>query len=263
MRGGGSRGVRGGLLPVPAHPSGSLFSDSTRQMAAQKIILYGDPRSNNTQKVALMLVLTGTKFGFAPVDILARENLTPDFLVLNPFGKVPVFVHGDTVIRQSHDALRYLYELTDQFGPTDRQHDLAIGEWLGFSMDFLSRGTVRVRHLTRLVEGDPAVVAHYRITAERGVGIVERHLKNTPWLAGEAPTIADFACYPGLVICPEADIDLADHPAIAAWLARVESLPGFVPAEALTDCGDNISETNGGHEKYMLRESNLSESVGI
>ncbi len=228
-------------------------------MADQQVFLYGDPRSNNTQKVALMLVLTGTKFEFTSIDILAGENLKPDFLAFNPFGKVPVFVHGDSVIRQSHDALRYLCELTGRFGANDRRHDLVIGEWLGFSIDFLSRGTVRVRHLTRLVKGDPAVVAHYRVTAERGAGIAERHLRNTPWLAGEAPTMADVACYPGLAICPDADIDLAEHPAIAAWLARIESLPGFVP----TDCGDNISEANGIREKYKLRGSNLSESERV
>ena len=50
-----------------------------------------------------------------------------------------------------------------------------------------------------------------------------------PWLAGAAPTIADLAMYTYTAHAPEGGIALEPYPAIRAWLARVEALPGFFP----------------------------------
>jgi glutathione S-transferase len=58
-----------------------------------------------------------------------------------------------------------------------------------------------------------------------------------PWLAGAAlPSIADLALYAYTAHAPEGGIALDDYPALRAWLARVEALPGFVAMPA-TACG--------------------------
>ena len=61
--------------------------------------------------------------------------------------------------------------------------------------------------------------------------IMDAELARDPWLVGGAPTIADVACYSYIAHAPEGNVSLADYPQVRAWLARVESLPGFVPMQ--------------------------------
>ena len=57
--------------------------------------LYAHPRSGNSYRVALMLSLTDTPFDFELVDLMDGGNLAPEFLKINPLGKVPALRHGD------------------------------------------------------------------------------------------------------------------------------------------------------------------------
>ena len=64
---------------------------------------------------------------------------------------------------------------------------------------------------------------------------VEAHLtvpNARGFLTGAAPTIADVACYAYLAHAPEGNVSLEAYPAVRAWLARVEALPGFIPMTA-------------------------------
>ena len=58
---------------------------------------------------------------------------------------------------------------------------------------------------------------------------LEAELSTRDYLASGAPTLADVACYAYVARAPEGGIELEPFPAIRAWLARVEALPGFVP----------------------------------
>jgi glutathione S-transferase len=62
--------------------------------------------------------------------------------------------------------------------------------------------------------------------------VMEHELATRAWLAGERPTLADIANYSYAARAPEGGVSLADYPAVRAWLARVEALPGFVPMPA-------------------------------
>ena len=61
------------------------------------------------------------------------------------------------------------------------------------------------------------------------LGRLEQHLADRDWLAADHPTIADVAIYSYVARAPEGNVDLSDYPAVNAFLARVEALPGFVP----------------------------------
>ena len=58
---------------------------------------------------------------------------------------------------------------------------------------------------------------------------MERHLACSPWFGGEAMTIADMALYAYTHVADEGGFDLADYPAVSAWLARVAAEPGHIP----------------------------------
>jgi glutathione S-transferase len=59
---------------------------------------------------------------------------------------------------------------------------------------------------------------------------LDQRLAGHAWLAGgDAPTVADIACYGYLALAEEAAVDIDAYPAIAAWRKRIQQLPGYVP----------------------------------
>jgi glutathione S-transferase len=76
---------------------------------------------------------------------------------------------------------------------------------------------------------DPAVMDFLRARFETAFGIVDKHLHRSAWIAGDAPTIADFSMC-GYLFYPveETGYDVkAKHPAIGKWLDRIRALPGW------------------------------------
>src|SRR4051812_30688987 len=74
--------------------------------------LYGNvnDKSFNTLKIRFALAELGAAYDFAPVDLAKGEARAPDFLRINPHGKVPVLVDGDFALPESDAILRYLAE---------------------------------------------------------------------------------------------------------------------------------------------------------
>ena len=195
--------------------------------AKPSFVLYGDPLSGNAYKTALMLSLTQNPYEFRLIRLVEGDNLSAEFLKLNPLGKVPVLAHGDLLLRQSYATLRYLVDYTAQFGPNSWAEKARIGDWMGFSVDFFSYGVAPLRFERRVGRGDQTVFKYFQVTAERGLNIIENHLADNLWLACDRPTIAEVAVYPGASFLPEAGYDFADFPNLRAWMDRFEALPGF------------------------------------
>lgn len=195
--------------------------------------LYGNVRSGNSYKTALMLALTETPYRFKSVDLMAGENLEPTFLRINPLGKVPVLKHKGLVIRQSYDSLRYLAELTGRFGPQGWQEEARVGEWVGYCVDFLTYGLNRMRFINLFTDGMPEVLEYFKATADRGLPIIEDHLKDHEWLAAGRPTYADIVAYTGINMLADAGYSWDDFPAAEAWMRRFEKLPHFAARDVL------------------------------
>lgn len=62
---------------------------------------------------------------------------------------------------------------------------------------------------------------------------MEMELQKSPFLVGETPTLADIANYTYIALAPEGNISLTPYPHLRSWLARIESLRGFVPMTRL------------------------------
>ena len=74
------------------------------------LTLYDDPISGNGYKVRLILSLTGKDFRVINLDILKGETRTPEFLAINPNGKIPTSVFEDgRVFSESNAILWKLY----------------------------------------------------------------------------------------------------------------------------------------------------------
>ena len=189
--------------------------------------LYGHPRSGNAYKTALLLSMTNTIYEFIAVDLPNGGNLNQDFLDVNPLGKIPVLKHGNIILRQSHDILRYVSEKTEKFGPKGWEEESRIGDWVGYSVDFMSYGIARLRFERLFGNSDQSILEYFKVTADRGLKIIELHLAKNQWLACARPTIADISVYPVMTYLEDAGYYTTDFPYINEWMNRFQSLPGF------------------------------------
>lgn len=103
---------------------------------ATPIEIIGQKQSITTHKVALMMAMTGTPFAFRSIDLRGGAHKTGAYEALNPFGRIPTFLQGDLVLRQSAVILRYLARRTGKFGYDTEAEEYAVENWFGFSYDY-------------------------------------------------------------------------------------------------------------------------------
>lgn len=199
---------------------------------ASPIKLYRFPLSGHSHRAQLMLSLLALPHDLVEVDLLKGEQQQPEFLARNLFGQVPVIEDGDFTLADSNAILVYLaqrYDPDRRWLPKDLRIQAEVQRWLGVAAGPLVRGP-GVARWTRITGKGDGSAAH-------AMGLlllprIEQHLRSREWLVNDAPTIADIAMYTYTAHAPEGGLSLEAQPHIRAWLARIQSLPGFVPMQA-------------------------------
>lgn len=191
--------------------------------------LYDYAASGNCLKVRAALRLLGREFERVPIDIFAGETLTAEFAAVNTMRTTPVLEAAPgRFLPESGAILLHVAEGTELL-PADPLDRADVYRWLFFERAFTPAvGGVRFFKLTGREEIDPGFVAEGLRTGGRLLRKLDRHLGSRQFLAAEALTVADLSLYAYAHVAPDAGFDLASYPAVAAWVARVEAVPGFV-----------------------------------
>ncbi|PPC86279.1 MAG: glutathione S-transferase [Hyphomicrobium sp.] len=195
--------------------------------------LYDLEVSGNCFKVRLMCSFLGLPLELVPVDFMAGEHKKPPLTDLNPFGEIPIFVHGDLVLRDSQAILVYLARKYggETWLPTEPVAMAKVMEWMMVGGNEIMRGPNDARLHVRF--GYELDLDLARKKAARILGLMDAHLSKNQWLALGRPTIADIACLPYVGIGHEGGVTLTDYPAIRAWIERIKNLPGFITMSGL------------------------------
>lgn len=194
--------------------------------------LYDNHLSGNGYKPRLLLAHLGVTFERIEIDILKGESRTPEFLLKNPNGRIPVLELDDgTCISESNAILFYLSE-ESAFLPSDRLLRARALEWMFFEQYSHEPCIAVLRHWTQHTEMTPE--QHAQLPAKREGGqnalaIMENHLGKSTWFGGDAPSIADIALYAYTHVADEGGFDLTNYPAVGSWLDQVAELPNHVP----------------------------------
>ncbi len=197
-------------------------------------LIHVNPMSGPSYKVALVLALCGVTPCLHFVDLRAGEQRAPEFLAKNPFGQVPVLEHRGRSLAQSASILEYVAAVTGRLGATDEADRAEIRAWMYWDFDRLASSLYRARTARLGIRPlDPAVVAHYEQFGAQALDTLEAHLTGRDWLVGGAVTIADVDVYGTVGYAADAGFDLSARPAISAWIARIEALPGWAPPAKL------------------------------
>lgn len=200
-----------------------------------KYKLYDFAASGNCYKVRLLLTQMGIPFDRIDVNILQGETRVPEFLQKNPAGKVPVLeIEPGVFLSESNAILTYLAEGTNYF-PADRLVRTRVMQWMFFEQYSLSLNIGRPRFYISILK-QPEQVSHlfdyWRSQAERALQVMEEHLADNTFFVNNSYSIADIALYSYTGVAKEGGYELANYPAIQAWLDRVASRPNYI---AITD----------------------------
>jgi glutathione S-transferase len=175
----------------------------------------------------------GVEFEFVPVNLQNGENRRPEFLALNPAGKLPVLVDGDRVIPESAAIVLYLAEKypQKQLLPTDLATRAQVYRWVMFAMTELEQPLWRITRHTQLLPHDkrlPQDVALAREDFARMASVLEQHMAGRSFIVGDAVTAADCVTAYLMDWANEQGL-LAGQPNLQAYLARMYRRPAAPP----------------------------------
>ncbi|AFK53338.1 glutathione S-transferase N-terminal domain-containing protein [Tistrella mobilis] len=166
-----------------------------------RIQLYSLATPNGV-KVSIMLEETGLPYEAHLIDIMKNETWTPEFLSLNPNGKIPAIIDpagpdGRPVgLFESGAILLYLAEKTGSFLPADPVARIETIQWVFFQMAAVGPmfGQLGFFHkfAGREIE-DKRPLERYRAESERLLGVLESRLDGRDWIMGDDYTIADIS----------------------------------------------------------------------
>ena len=201
-----------------------------------KFYFNGAPNPN---KVALFLEEAGLPCELVPIDTRKGDQFKPEFLKVNPNGKVPAIDDDGVFVFDSNAILLYLAEKTGKFlcgpSPKDRGEMLS---WLMFVASGIGPYSGQAVHF-RNVAPEPKDYAlnRYVFEAQRHWGILEARLAKRRYMLGDAYTIVDMAVWgwsrllPN-VLGPEAP---KQYPNLQRHLGEISARPAAVKALALKD----------------------------
>jgi GSH-dependent disulfide-bond oxidoreductase len=181
----------------------SSFPITKRWPAADpaKIQLYSTPTPNGV-KVSIMLEETGLPYEPHFIDIGKNETWGPEFLALNPNGKIPAIIDPDGPggkplgLFESGAILVYLAEKTGKLLPKDPARRIETLQWVFFQMAALGPmfGQLGFFHKFAGREfEDKRPLERYRAESQRLLNVVESRLEGRTWIMGDDYTIADIA----------------------------------------------------------------------
>lgn len=193
--------------------------------------------SPNPMKVALALEEMGLPYAPKPVDTRAGAQFAPDYLAVNPNGKVPAIIDGGTAVFDSNAILLYLAEKSGRFGPASGA--AGRGEFLSWMM-FVATGVgpfsgqaVHFKHFTP--EPVPYAQTRYQYEADRHYTILDQRLATSPYLAGRDYTVADMALWGWARMVPFilGDDSWARFPNLKRLTDEISARPAAARVEAL------------------------------
>jgi GST-like protein len=182
----------------------------------------------NGHKISIALEELALPYTVHPVNLLGGEQKQPDFIAMNPNGRIPVLVDRDAggfVIFESGAILIYLAEKTGRLMPADPQGRSLVMQWLMFQMSaigpMMGQANVFFRYFPEKIE--PAI-KRYQNETRRLFEVLERRLGEASWLAGDY-SIADIATWAWVRGHDWSGVPIDGLPHLQKWMAAMAERP--------------------------------------
>ncbi len=182
----------------------------------------------NGRKVSIMLEETGLPHQVIPVDITDGQQFEADFLKISPNNKIPAIVDREEniALMESGAILIYLAEKTGEYLPAQGEARARTIEWLMFQMGGVGPMLGQTHHFVKFNPGASAYATE-RFGKEtiRLYGVLDKRLRETPYLAGSEYSIADIATWPWISRFEWQQVDLTRFPDVCRWYKDIAQRP--------------------------------------
>ena len=185
----------------------------------------------NGRKVSIMLEECGLAYNVHKINIgTNREQFAPEYLKINPNGKIPSIVDSDgpggkpIALMESGAILIYLADKTGKFFPQKYKYEVL--QWLMFQMGGVGPMFGQAHHFMRAKKDEvPYGSERYGNEAKRLYGVMDARLGASAYLSGPEYTIADIATYPWVARHEWHRVDLAAFPSVKRWYDALGARP--------------------------------------
>ncbi|MBA5204448.1 GSH-dependent disulfide bond oxidoreductase [Pectobacterium aroidearum] len=206
------------------------------------IDLYYAPTPNG-HKITLFLEEANIPYQLHRVNISKGEQFKTEFLAISPNNKIPAIVdtqpaEGNAPISlfESGAILLYLAEKHGVLLSSSLRERTATLQWLFWQVAGFGPMLGQNHHFNHYApQPVPYAIERYQQETQRLYRVLDKHLQDNPWLAGEQYSIADIATYPWVVSYARQRVDLDDYPAVKAWYTRISERPATQRAYQLAD----------------------------
>ena len=189
---------------------------------------WGTP---NGRKASIMLEEVGLEYQTHPINILEDYQFTPEFLAINPNGKIPALVdpdgpHGKPIsVFESGAMLIYLADKTGKFLPKEPRAYYETMQWLMFQMGGVGPFFGQANHFRKFAkEKVPYAIERYTKEAHRLYHVMDQRLGEVEYLAGDY-SVADIATYPWTARYEWHGIGLDEIPNLKRWFEAITARP--------------------------------------
>ena len=212
------------------------------------IDLYTAPTPNGW-KISCALEEMALPYNVITVNLMAGDQKRPDYVRLNPNGRIPTIVdhdNDDFVVFESGAILLYLAEKPGQLQPEDPKKRSQVIQWLMFEMSgvgpMMGQANVFFRYFPEKIQ---AAIDRYQNESKRLLTVLDTQLQGRDYLVDEF-TIADIANWCWVRTHAWSGVDIEDLENLKSWIARIQERPacakgvqvgGRIDAEALTAGG--------------------------
>lgn len=182
----------------------------------------------NGYKVSIALEEMGLRYSVQALDLSAEDQKKPDFLALNPNGRIPAIIDreaDDFSVFESGAILIYLAEKTGMFLPHDEKKRSEVLQWLMWQMGGLGpmqgQANVFYRYFDEKI---PSVITRYQSECRRLFEVLDRRLEDRAYIC-EDYSIADMACWPWVRGYKWSGVDISGLENLQRWVQTMYDRP--------------------------------------
>jgi glutathione S-transferase len=206
--------------------------------------IYGNNFSFNSNKVRFAANALGLNYEFESVDLAAGQQRTPEFLKINPSGRIPSLVDGAFTIFESNAIIRYLAEKNNSsLYPKDLQTRSIVNQWMDFGSIHVGGAVGKILFNTIIYKMVGAPIDERSLTEGRQfltnhLKLIESQLKSA-YITGTEMTLADIVLIAALDPCEVLGFDISAYPKVSAWRKKLQAQAFY--QKLYTSYGDYVN----------------------
>lgn len=213
--------------------------------------IYGSPFSAPSNKIRYVVNYLNIPHEFHRINLSAGEQRTPEYLKINPYGKIPAIDDDGFKLAESNAIIRYLASKHHSLlYPQNLEQRAIVDQWMDYAAMHVGMATSKIMFNTYFyklsgVTQDERSLREGRKFLNSYLPVIEQQLAKHAYITGSTITLADMALLAALDACELIEVQLSSYARIDAWRKKLMQEKFF------TKC----------HESYAIAFKQMMEKI--